>query len=127
MNQIRTKVEHSQFSAEQSNTELFDLCKRNREAIMNYPVHKFWEEAIRGLVVGTREDDTTFIQAFGMTVATKENILTKNMQLSENSEILVVVNLKNKESRSKGTKKPNLNESKGTEEINKVLVSYSGV
>lgn len=124
MQQVRRKISDTFNDNEQSTTDLLELCKRNKDAVFSYPVFKFWEEALKRLIIGVRDDDTTFIQIFGVTVVTKENILTKSMQLSENSEILIVVNLKNKESKSKDTKKSNLDETRGVDDISKVDYYY---
>lgn len=76
----------------------YNLCKAQQYEVFNFVPLKFWEQAIMSTdILTTKDTRSTILQAFGQRLHMKENFLMKNIQLSDNAEILFSVVMKNTE------------------------------
>ena len=82
----------------QRNTTLYKLYKNHKQNMVSFVSFKFWEDCLKTMEISTsKEVKTTYVQIFGQKLGLKENILLKNIQLSDRSELSIAVCFRNKE------------------------------
>ena len=75
------------------------MYKNHKQDLISFVIYRFWEHSLKKLDIYTREKNGTAGSLFSQKSYLNENVLLKNLQLTDKSEILISVCFKNKELR----------------------------